>query len=253
MRCRALPARERSSRGHSPFAVRGQRNVDTGVGLERPPSVLQGVGSVYDTDLLRPIVEAVRELADAEDRRARGIEVPGWQPDFEAAWLGHRERSRDGSARRFAGGLSDPRSERVVGMHTATHLLGAALRHVLGDHVHQRGSNITEERLRFDFSHERPLTEPQLRRVEHVVREQISAAHPVLRLEMSLEEANELGAEQEVGSVYPTPVSVYVFGEFSKEFCAGPHVADTGQAGRFRILKQESSGADVRRIRATVE
>jgi alanyl-tRNA synthetase len=138
-------------------------------------------------------------------------------------------------------------------MHTATHLLGAALRQVLGGHAHQRGSNITEERLRFDFSHDRPLTEPELRQVEQIVRERIAAAHPVLRLEMGQDEASGLGAEREFGSVYPDVVSVYVIDEFSKEFCAGPHVADTSQIGHFRILRQESSGAGVRRIRATVE
>jgi alanyl-tRNA synthetase len=368
------------------LAPLAQRNVDTGVGLERLTCVLQGVESVYDTDILRPIIDVVRQLAGAQDERAEriladhtraavmliadgvlpsntdrgyglrrlirrairqadrlavndeffgqlaaavidrlgsvyphlpaqemqinavlleeehrfsgaltrglreverlaatgsgidgnelfrlfetyglppeqtieelrghGIEVPDWEPGFEHARRDHRDRSRSGSDRRFAGGLSDPRSERVVRMHTATHLLGAALRQVLGGHVHQRGSNITEERLRFDFSHDRRLTEPELREVERVIRDQIAAAHPVQRLEMPEEEASRLGAEREFGSVYPPVVSVYVIDEFSKEFCAGPHVADTSQVGYFRILKQESAGAGVRRIRATVE
>lgn len=188
-----------------------------------------------------------------EELHGHGIEVSDWQPGFDQARLAHRERSRSGSAQRFAGGLSNARSERVVRMHTATHLLGAALRQVLGDHVHQRGSNITEERLRFDFSHGRPLTDAELRRVEQIVREQILAGHPVLRLEMARDEATALGAEREFGAVYPEVVTVYAIDEFSKEFCAGPHVDDTSQVGHFRTLKQESSGAGVRRIRATVD
>jgi alanyl-tRNA synthetase len=137
----------------------------------------------------------------------------------------------------------DSGSQRVVRMHTATHLLGAALRQVLGAHVHQRGSNITEQRLRFDFSHPERLTDAQLARVQEIVNAKISEGLEVQRLELPREEAEKLGAEREFGAVYPDVVSVYVIGEFSKEFCGGPHVRNTRQVGRFRITRQESSGA----------
>jgi alanyl-tRNA synthetase len=188
-----------------------------------------------------------------EELRAHGVEVPGWRAAFERGRREHQERSRQGSRQRFTGGLADSGSGRVVRLHTATHLLGAALREVLGDHVHQRGSNITEQRLRFDFSHPERLSDEQLARVEEVVNAKIGEGLVVRRLELPREEAEALGAEREFGSVYPDVVSVYVIGEFSKELCGGPHVENTREVGRFRIVRQESSGAGVRRIRAVVE
>jgi alanyl-tRNA synthetase len=139
-----------------------------------------------------------------------------------------------------------------VRLHTATHLLGGALRQVLGDHVHQRGSNITDERLRFDFSHDARLTDEQLARVQEIVNRAIDEDIPVVGEAMPRDQADRLGAEREFGHRYPDVVSVYTIGELSKEFCGGPHVPSTGAVGCFRILKQESSGAGVRRIRATV-
>jgi alanyl-tRNA synthetase len=187
-----------------------------------------------------------------EELRAHGIDLRDWHDGFERAQREHQDRSRAGSRQKFAGGLADSGSERVVRMHTATHLLGAALRQVLGDHVHQRGSNITQERLRFDFSHPERLTDEQLARVQEIVNAKVAEGLDVRRLELPRTEAERLGAEHEFGAAYPDTVSVYVIGDFSKEFCGGPHVENTRQVGGFRILGQQSSGAGVRRIKAIV-
>ncbi len=170
----------------------------------------------------------------------------------------HRQASRAGAEQKFKGGLAD-QSEEVIKLHTAHHLLLRALQIVLGDHVKQRGSNITGERLRIDFSHSEKLTEEEIAKVENIVNEQIEKAVPVKRAELPKEEAEAIGAEMEFGQKYPDTVSVYYFGEniedaFSKEFCGGPHVKNTsiiGEGGkRFKIDKQESSGAGIRRIKA---
>jgi alanyl-tRNA synthetase len=199
---------------------------------------------LFETHGLPPEV-AVDEL------RHHGVDPGDWSPGFERAQHRHQQRSQTGAGERFAGGLAD-HSERAVRSHTATHLLGGALRQVLGDHVHQRGSNITDERLRFDFSHDARLTDEQLARVEEIVNRAVDEDIPVVGEAMPRDQADRLGAEREFGHRYPDVVSVYTIGELSKEFCGGPHVPSTGAVGRFRILKQESSGAGVRRIRATV-
>ena len=124
-----------------------------------------------------------------------------WRAEFECGRRQHQERSRQGSEQKFSGGLANPGSQRVVRMHTATHLLGAALREVLGDHVHQRGSNITDQRLRFDFSHSERLTDEQLARVQAIVNAKITECLDVERLVLPREEAEMLGAEHEFGSV----------------------------------------------------
>jgi alanyl-tRNA synthetase len=124
---------------------------------------------------------------------------------------------------------------------------------VLGAHVHQRGSNITEERLRFDFSHDSRLSDQELAAVETLVNQAVADDLDVTRLELPRDQAEALGAEREFGQRYPETVTVYTIGEISKEFCGGPHVQRTGQIGPFRLLKQESSSAGVRRIRATVD
>jgi alanyl-tRNA synthetase len=368
------------------YAPLAQRNVDTGMGLERISALLQGVGSVYETDLLSPIIGAARRLShggpvpesslrivcdhlraatfliadgarpanvehgyvlrrlirravrhgrlagidgeltgtvaaavidrfgDAyphlvrlrdtildvveteertfartlqrglrelhrlvehgdpvdgpalfwlfethglppevsiEELRRDGVDLGDWRASFERAQTRHQQRSRAGAGERFAGGLAD-HSPRAVRLHTATHLLGGALRQVLGDHVHQRGSHITDERLRFDFSHDGRLTDEQLARVERIVNDAIDDDIPVVMQEMPRDQADRLGAEREFGHRYPDVVSVYTIGELSAEFCGGPHVPSTAAVGRFEILKQESSGTGVRRIRATV-
>jgi alanyl-tRNA synthetase len=176
--------------------------------------------------------------------------------EFESARKAHQEQSRAGAEQKFAGGLAD-HSEIVVRQHTATHLLLAALREVLGEQIKQRGSNITAERLRFDFSHPEKLSEEQINQVEALVNEWIKEDLPVTRQEMPREEAERLGAQMEFGHKYPDIVSVYFIGDpasaRSMEFCGGPHVEHTGQIGQFKIAKQESVGAGVRRIKATIK
>lgn len=361
-----------------------QQNVDTGMGYERLAALLQGVESVYETDLFRPLIECIRDAAEQHDDRAeriladhtraavfliadgvqpsnldrgyilrrllrrairqanllhlpenviiqlagvvidhyqaiypelherrddilgeiqteahkfertltRGLrelasshkqdEITGawlyhifetyglpaevaieelarlgrsipdtWETGFKQAAVEHRERSRGGGGK-FSGGLAD-HSPKIVRMHTATHLLNAALRQTLGDHVHQRGSNITEDRLRFDFAHTGSLTDLERERVENLVNQWIREDLEVTRRTMPREEAEALGAEHEFGAKYPDQVSVYLIGEVSKEFCAGPHIEHTAAIGRFHITKQQSVGSGVRRLRAVVD
>jgi alanyl-tRNA synthetase len=170
---------------------------------------------------------------------------------FEAAFEKHQELSKQGD-KSFKGGLAD-HSEIVKRLHTATHLLHKALRMVLGDHVEQKGSNITAERLRFDFSHPEKMTEEQIREVERIVNEQIKRNLPVSFEMMSLEEAKKRGSTALFDEKYEETVKVYSMGDFSKEVCGGPHVTSTGELGRFRITKEQSSSAGVRRIRAVLE
>lgn len=172
--------------------------------------------------------------------------------DFHQAFSEHQEASKQGAAERFRGGLVERRPE-TVRLHTATHLLHAALRQVLGTHVEQRGSNITPERLRFDFSHSARLTEEELRQVEVLVNEQIQLDHSVSWQEMSVDAAKTEGAIGLFEERYGDRVKVYTIDGFSKEICGGPHVERTGELGRFRIAKEQAVGAGVRRIRAVLE
>ncbi len=137
-------------------------------------------------------------------------------------------------------------------LHTATHLLHKALRTVLGDHVQQKGSNITAERLRFDFSHDDKMTPEEIAKVEEIVNEQISRGLPVSMEVMSLDDAKKAGAMAFFGDKYEEKVKVYTMGDFSKEVCGGPHVENTKELGRFKIKKEQSSSAGVRRIRAVL-
>jgi len=171
---------------------------------------------------------------------------------FAAAFEKHRDLSRAGMDRKFGGGLAD-HSDMVTKLHTATHLLHQALRTVLGDHVEQRGSNITAERLRFDFSHPDRLTDDELARVEALVNEAIARDLPVECSEMPVEEAEALGAMGLFRDRYGERVKVYTIGDFSMEICGGPHVERTGVLGRFRIQSEKSSSAGIRRIRAVLE
>ncbi len=172
----------------------------------------------------------------------------------------HQVLSRAGAAQKFAGGLAD-QAEQTVRYHTAHHLLLKALQIVLGSDVHQRGSNITSERLRIDFSYGAKMTDEQKTTVEKIVNEKIAAALPVIRTDMKKEEAEKLGAEHEFGASYPDIVSVYSVGPldnaFSIEFCGGPHVSNTSELGadgrHFKILKEEASSAGVRRIKAVLQ
>jgi len=171
---------------------------------------------------------------------------------FEAAFAAHQQQSRQGSTAHFRGGLAE-RLPATTRLHTATHLLHAALRQVLGPHVEQRGSNITAERLRFDFSHAEKLSPEQLAAVEALVNEQIRRDLPVGYAELSLTEARQAGAIGLFGERYGEQVKVYTIGDFSKEICGGPHVERTGALGHFRIVKEEAVGAGARRIRAILE
>jgi alanyl-tRNA synthetase len=171
---------------------------------------------------------------------------------YRAAFIKHQEVSRTGAEQRFAGGLAD-QSDRTIRMHTATHLLHTALRRVLGPHVHQRGSNITTERLRFDFSHGTKMTPEQLGQVEGIVNEQIGNALAVSFTEMPVHDALEKDVIGDFEDRYGDLVKVYTIGEFSREICGGPHVANTRFIGPFKISKEEASSKGIRRIKATVE
>jgi alanyl-tRNA synthetase len=198
-------------------------------------------------------LELTIELAKEQGRK---VDTEGFNKGFER----HQEVSRSGAGQRFAGGLVD-HSEKTIRGHTATHLLHQALREVLGDHAQQTGSNITPERIRFDFSHPERLTVEQIKRVEDTVNQKIKEDLPVKREMMSLDEAKKAGAIGLFGEKYADKVSVYSVGDpsagsgqvFSKEICGGPHVEHTGQIGKFRIIKEEALGAGQRRIRAVSE
>jgi alanyl-tRNA synthetase len=190
-------------------------------------------------------IELTEELA-----REHGMSVD--RAGFDEAFAKHQELSKAGAEKVFKGGLAD-NSEMTTRLHTATHLLHTALRKVLGDHVAQKGSNITVERLRFDFVHPSPMTEEQVRKVEAIVNEQIRRDLPVTMETMTIEEARAAGAIALFGEKYGEKVKVYTVGDFSKEVCGGPHVERTGALGKFTIQKEQSSSAGVRRIRAVLE
>ncbi len=191
-------------------------------------------------------IEFTLELA-----REKGFAVD--TEGFKEAFKKHQELSHAGAEQRFKGGLAD-NAEATTRLHTATHLLLAGLHKVLGDEsIYQKGSNITAERLRFDFNFSRPLTEEELIKVEGFVNDAIKAAVPVTMREMTVEEAKEEGATGTFGSRYGQVVKVYSIPGWSKEICGGPHANNTGELGRFKIMKEQSSSAGVRRIRAVLE
>lgn len=185
----------------------------------------------------------------------RGIAVE--EESFHKAFEAHQEKSRAGAEQKFAGGLAD-HSEESKRLHTATHLMLEALRRVLGTHVEQRGSNITAERLRFDFNHDDKLTPEQIAEVEKIVNDAIQADYPVSFKEMSVQEARDIEATGIFVEKYENEldgkVKVYFMGDFSTEICGGPHVDHTGQLGKhFKIVKEESSSSGVRRIKAILQ
>ena len=190
-------------------------------------------------------IELTKELA-AE--KGFTVDVKG----FEEAFAKHQDLSRTAVAGQFKSGLGD-HSEQTTALHTATHMLQAALRRVLGDHVQQKGSNITPERLRFDFTHNEKMTPEQIKQVEDIVNEEIAKDLKVTVETMTPEQAHKEGAMAFFSSKYGEQVTVYSIGDFSKEVCAGPHVEHTGGMGHFHILKEESSSAGVRRIKAVLE
>ena len=169
----------------------------------------------------------------------------------------HQKLSQTAGAGMFKGGLAN-HNEKTVRLHTAHHLLLSALQQVLGKEVKQRGSNITEERLRIDFLFDRKMTDEEKKRVEDIVNEYITSDLEVVKKEMSLADAEKIGAEMEFGAKYPEMVSVYMIvdkegNHISKEFCGGPHVSSTKEIGHFTIQKEEASSAGIRRIKATIE
>ena len=195
---------------------------------------------LYETYGFPP--EITKELAKEE---GVGIELD----KFDILFKKHQEKSRMGSEQKFKGGLAD-QTEKTIAYHTATHLLHKALQIVLGDHAKQRGSNITEERLRFDFSHPQKVTKEELEDVERIVNEQIAKDLEITCEEMTLEDAKKSGAIGLFENKYGEKVKVYSIGDFSKEICGGPHVKHTGDMGIFKIKKEEASSAGVRRIKA---
>jgi len=190
-------------------------------------------------------IELTKELADELNIE---VDVDGFKEKFKA----HQELSRKGMGTKFKGGLAST-SDINIKYHTATHLLNAALKQVLGSHVHQKGSNITEERMRFDFSHDSKMTPEQIKQTEDLVNKYIEMGLTVTKKEMSKEEAIESGAECMFIDKYPDIVTVYFIGDVSKELCGGPHVNNTNELGHFKITKEEASSAGVRRIKAILE
>ncbi len=170
---------------------------------------------------------------------------------FHQAYEKHQEKSRAGAQQKFKGGLAD-QSEKTAALHTATHLLHSALRRVLGDHVAQAGSNITPERLRFDFTHPEKMTPEEIREVEAIVNSIIESDLPIECEEATLAEAKEQGAIGLFEDKYAERVKVYRVGDFSREICGGPHAERTGKLGTFKIKKEESSSRGVRRIKAVL-
>ena len=198
---------------------------------------------LYDTYGFPP--ELTEELATEN-----GMTID--KTEFERLFKEHQEKSRAGSEQKFKGGLAGT-GEMETKYHTATHLLNAALRVVLGSHVHQKGSNITAERMRFDFSHNAKMTDEEKKATEDLVNKWITDAIPVEHFEMKKEDAIKQGAEAMFIEKYGDIVSVYRIGDISLELCGGPHVSNSSELGHFKIKKEESSSSGVRRIKAILE
>ena len=198
---------------------------------------------LYDTYGFPP--EVTEELATENGMK---IDKEG----FDKLFKEHQEKSRAGSEQKFKGGLAST-GEIETKYHTATHLLNAALKQVLGAHVHQRGSNITAERMRFDFSHPAKMTDEEKQKTEDLVNEWITEAIPVEHLEMKKDDAIKMGAEAMFIEKYGDIVSVYKIGDVSIELCGGPHVSNTSELGHFKIKKEESSSSGIRRIKAILD
>ena len=190
-------------------------------------------------------VEITDEMAK---ERGFSVDLEGYKAAFEE----HQNKSKAGSEQKFACGLADNK-EATTKLHTATHLLHAALKKVYSPDVNQKGSNITEERLRFDFNLPQPMTAEEIQKVEDLVNEVIAQNLPVVMQEITLEEAKEQGFTGLFESKYGERVKTYTIGEFSKEICGGPHAATTGELGKFKIVKEQSCGSGLRRIKAVLQ
>ena len=197
---------------------------------------------LYDTYGFPP--EVTKELATEH-----GYEVDS--KEFEELFKKHQEKSRMGAEQKFKGGLAE-QTEETIAYHTATHLLNAALKQVIGKDAHQRGSNITVDRMRFDFNCDHKLTEEEKKAIEDLVNQWIQEGLEVTKQEMKKEEAIQSGAECMFIEKYPDIVTVYSIGTVSKELCGGPHVKNTNELGTFKIKKEESSSSGIRRIKAVL-
>ena len=201
------------------------------------------VFKLYDTYGFPPEVTA--ELAKENDMTVD-------MDEFDKLFKEHQEKSRMGSEQKFKGGLAE-QNEITIAYHTATHLLNAALKQVLGPDTHQRGSNITVDRMRFDFNCDHKMTDEEKQKTEDLVNQWIKEAIPVTVEEMTKDEAVKSGAECMFIEKYPDRVTVYSIGDVSKELCGGPHVKNTSELGTFKIKKEEASSAGIRRIKAILE
>jgi alanyl-tRNA synthetase len=212
--------------------------------ISNPPvgktKILSGDRAFYLYESFGFPLELTREIL-----MEKGIEIDG--EEFKKKLAEHQEKSRKGAKNKFAGGLAD-HSEIAVCYHTATHLLQAALRKILGNQVHQIGSNITAERARFDFTHPEKLTGQEISKIEKLINEKIAADLPVKKQIMLLAAAKNSGALAFFGEKYPNRVFVYTIGDFSKEICGGPHVTRTSQIGKIKVIREEGAGAGKRRI-----
>ena len=198
------------------------------------------VFKLYDTYGFPP--EVTKELAK-ENELTIDLE------EFNKLFKEHQEKSRQGSKEKFKGGLAE-QNEVTIKYHTATHLLNAALKKVLGQDTHQRGSNITVDRMRFDFNCDHKLTDEEKQKVEELVNKWIEEELEVTVQTMKKQEAIKSGAECMFIEKYPDEVTVYTIGDISKELCGGPHVKNTNELGTFKIKKEEASSAGIRRIKA---
>jgi alanyl-tRNA synthetase len=203
----------------------------------------QVVFRLYDTFGFPP--EMTAELANEQ-----GLEID--MQEFEELFKKHQDLSRQGAENKFKGGLAD-HSEKTTAYHTAAHLLHKALQTVLGPHATQKGSNLTAERLRFDFANPQKVTPEELQKIEDMVNEQIQRDLVVVCEEMPMDEAKAQGATGLFENKYGDKVKVYTIGDFSKEICGGPHLERTGNMGHFKILKEEGVAAGIRRIKAILE
>ena len=222
----------------------GEREFEKAVSRMGENKVIDGVVAFNLYATYGFPIEMTRELA-----KEHGLTVD--EAGFEKHFAEHQKSSHAGAEQRFKGGLADS-SAQSARLHTATHLLHAALRRVLGDEVAQKGSNITPERLRFDFSFGRKVTKDELTQVEALVNEWIKADVPVVMTETTVEDAKKEGAIGLFESKYGERVRMYTMGDYSKEICGGPHASHTGELVSFKILKEESSSAGVRRIKAVI-
>lgn len=224
---------------------KGLKKIKEIIAESRKDEKISGEKSFYLFSTYGFPLELTKEIAG---EHSMAVDEESYHEEFKK----HQDLSRTASAGMFKGGLADA-GEKSARLHTATHLLLAALRKVLGDHVFQKGSNITGERLRLDFSHEKKMTPDEISEVEKLVNKAIANNIEVKCAEMTLEDAQKTGAIGVFGEKYGEKVKVYSIYDLSSEICGGPHAAATGELGKFRIVKEEASSAGVRRIKAVLE